>query len=240
MIRAILLDLDNTLLGNDMETFLPAYFALLSQYVAPRLEPNQFIRHLLQATEKMTANADPARTNREVFEARFFPIQGYGREEMEPFLADFYAHQFPQLRSITRPDPAARPLVEWVFERGFQVAIATNPLFPRVAVEQRLEWAGVPAAEFPYHLITSYENMHASKPHPLYFAEIAAHLDLPPEACLMVGDDWRMDIAPALSVGMAAYWIAGPDAAVPDEEALLAGRGSLADFHRWLVRQSGE
>lgn len=233
MIRAILYDLDNTLLQNPMSQFIPAYLQALGEYMADRFAPEVFIHHLLKATEVMTRNTDPARSNAEAFDAAFFPALGASREELAPLFEDFYANRFPHLRRLTQPLPAARPLMEWTFAHGFQVVIATNPLFPLTAIAQRLEWAGVPASEFPYELITSYEVMHATKPHPAYYREIARRIGRAPEECLIVGDDWEGDIHPARSIGMAAYWIAAPDA-VPPADPPPAGQGSLADFAQWV------
>ena len=235
MIRAILYDLDNTLLQNPMSQFIPAYLQALGEYMADRFAPQVLIRHLLNATEVMVQNTDPQRSNAEVFDAAFFPALGVSRQELAPLFDAFYDTRFPTLRRLTQPLPAARPLIEWSFAHGFQVVIATNPLFPLTAILQRLDWAGVPASEFPYDLITSYEIMHAAKPHPAYYHEVAQRIGRMPEECLLVGDDWEGDIRPAQSIGMAAYWIAAPDA-VPPADPPPAGQGSLEDLARWVQR----
>ncbi|MBN1178259.1 MAG: HAD family hydrolase [Anaerolineae bacterium] len=234
MIGALLFDLDNTLLENEIDAFISAYLAALRAYMSAHLPVDAFVPHLLQATQAMVANEDPNRTNAEVFDAAFFPAFGRTREELAPLFDDFYATRFADLRSLTRPDPATRSLLEWAFEQGVPVVIATNPLFPRTAIEQRLAWAGVPVDRFPYALVTSYEEMHAAKPNPAYYLEIAGRLGQPPEACLMVGDEWEQDVGPALSVGMVAFWISGPDQGVPEGAPAPAGRGRLADFARWV------
>jgi len=79
VIRAVLLDLDNTLLENDMETFVPAYLGLLGEFIADHYPPDAFIRHLMRATDAMMANNGSERTNQEVFEAAFFPAIGRTR-----------------------------------------------------------------------------------------------------------------------------------------------------------------
>lgn len=234
MTQALLIDLDNTLLQNDMDRFVPAYLSALSEYLSDLFPADTLIRHLMQATRAMLSNTDPSRTNREVFDAVFFPTLGRTRQELEPVFDAFYATRFPLLRSLTQPNPVARPLMEWAFATGFQIAIATNPLFPRTAVEQRLAWARVPVEEFPYHLIATYEDMHATKPHPAYFLEIAARLGRRVEECLVVGDDWELDIEPSLRLGMKAFWIADPLLKPPTEEVKPAGQGGLADFARWM------
>ncbi|RLC86226.1 MAG: HAD family hydrolase [Chloroflexi bacterium] len=244
MLKAILFDLDNTLLGNSMETFVPAYFQALTRYVAHLIPPDRLLTELLRATRAMEANDGNGPTNEEAFAALFYPAVGYERATLEPIFERFYAEEFPKLRSLTQARPEARPLVEWAFERGLQVVIATNPLFPRTAVEQRLEWADVPVTEFDYALVTSYEIMHATKAHPAYYREILARLGREPRECLMVGDDWEHDIAQAASIGIPVYWIADPGETPPspsfhreDEMGTLVGQGTLADLWGWVKRR---
>ncbi|MBN1955529.1 MAG: HAD family hydrolase [Anaerolineae bacterium] len=240
MIHAVLFDLDNTLLENDMARFIPSYLQALSTYMADLFSPERFVHCLLSATKAMTTNTDPSSTNREAFDALFFPCLKSTREELEPRFERFYVEHFPRLAHLTRARDAARSVMEWAFAQGVQVAIATNPLFPRLAIEHRLSWASVPVEEFPYHLVTSYENMHATKPHPDYYFEIAERLGRQPGACLLVGDDWAMDIRPAQSTGMMTYWIAGADSIHPSGERPADGQGSLADFARWIDRRVGQ
>jgi len=97
-------------------------------------------------------------------------------------------------------------------------------------VEHRLEWAGV--LDFPYALITTYENMHNCKPSPRYYLEIAEKIARKPEECIMVGNDAEADIAPAAKAGMRTFYLACGDA---DNETVIADyRGTLQDFGRLL------
>ena len=234
MLKAILFDLDDTLLGNPMETFVPSYFQALTHHAARLIPPDRLIPELLRATQAMEANDGHGPTNEETFAAVFYPALGCEPDELKPLFEQFYAQEFPKLRPLTRLLPEARPLVEWALGRGLQVAIATNPLFPRTAIEQRLEWAGVPTTEFDYALVTSYEIMHATKAHPAYYRETCARLGRHPGECLMVGDDWERDIAPAASVGISVYWIAEPGETPPAGDVALVGRGTLAHLWAWV------
>lgn len=205
MTGAILFDLDDTLLDNSNERFLPAYFQALTYKLGHLVSPDEFVAHLIYATQRVIANTDPTRTNKEVFWADFLPAVGLPADELMPILQDFYTHDFPRLKRFTRRLPEAHQVVQEAFDRGYDVVIATNPLYPRQAILHRLEWAGV--ADFPYCLITSYENMHFAKPQPAYYREIAERIGRAPEECLMVGDDLENDIRPASEAGMHAFWI---------------------------------
>lgn len=230
MIQALLLDLDDTLLGNNVDTFMTRYFGLLRDYARPVFDADTFLPNLIQATQSMIRNTDPEHTNAAVFWQTFEQLTGGRRAELEPFFSRFYETEFEQLRSSTVVRPAAAALVRAALDEGLAVVIATNPLFPGMAIEKRLEWAGIPVADYPYTLVTSYENMHAAKPQPAYYREILSVVDCPPERALMVGDDWRNDIAPAAAVGLHTWWITPGKTANGDPSpdlALVRGHGTL-------------
>jgi FMN phosphatase YigB (HAD superfamily) len=160
------------------------------------------------------------------------------RSEFEPVFERFYAEAFPGLRPLTRPRPAAPTIVEWAQERGLAVVIATNPMFPLTAIEQRMAWAGVGVDRFDYALVTSYETSRATKSHPAYYREILEVIGCEPAAALMVGDNWEWDILHAEMAGVAGYWIADSDATPPDLRATPVACGTLDDF--LLAARSGE
>jgi HAD superfamily hydrolase (TIGR01549 family) len=243
MFKAMLFDLDDTLLANSIETFIPAYFQALGEYVAHLIPPERLVDEIMRATRAMEANDGTGPTNEEVFAATFYPAVGYERDELEPVFVQFYQEEFPKLRELTHPIADARLLVEWTFERDLKVVIATNPVFPHIAIEQRLEWADVPATEFDYTLVTSYENMHATKANPAYYREIVAKLDCEPKECLMVGDDWERDMMPAATAGIPIYWITKPDDTllpIPPMQKMkggvLVGQGTLESLWDWIGR----
>jgi HAD superfamily hydrolase (TIGR01549 family) len=235
-LAALLLDLDDTLLHNPMDVFLPAYFRALTRSVACLVPPEQLMAELVRGVQAMDANEGTGLTNEESFAAVFYPALGQEREDLEPAFDRFYADEFPKLQTLTRRLPEARPLVEWALARGLQVAIATNPLFPSTAIEQRLAWAGLAVTEIDYTLVTTYENSHATKANPAYYREIVASLGREPQECLMVGDDWQRDVVPAAAVGIPVYWIAPPGETPPAADVALAGQGTLADLWDWLRR----
>ncbi len=217
MIKSILFDLDDTLLGNDTYEFLPRYFSLLKQYGGRYLPEEQFLRMLLLSSEAMSKNIDPHRTNREVFWMRFGELTGINTCALEADLDDFYQHEFETLRAVTVYNPAAAKLMDTCFDLGLKVVIATNPMFPRRAIEARLAWAGVAVDDYPYALVTTIENMHATKPHEAYYREILEEVDCSPQEALMVGDDVKRDIEPAVNLGLYTYWLQTSNAPLPKD-----------------------
>ena len=170
----------------------------------------------------MLAN-DGRATNEEVFASAFYPLIGRTREEMEPVFTDFYLHAYPRLQQYTQCLPEARQAVQAAFERGLDLVIATNPLFPDLAIRQRLDWAGV--GDFPYRLVTSYENSRACKPNPLYYRQILETIGREPASALVVGNE-AGDMVSA-QIGCQTFLV--PGAATPLDPAVPAPtyRGTL-------------
>lgn len=233
MIRTVLLDLDDTLLGNDMARFLPPYFAALGQRMARFVPADELVKLLLISTRVMMNNQDPTVTNQQAFDADFFLRLGLPESQVRPVIHSFYEEDFPGLKRYTRARPEAWPLVQALFDQGYGVVIATNPMFPRRAIEHRLDWAGV--LDFPFKLVTTYENSHFCKPNPRYYQEILDKTGCRPKEAIMVGDDLGNDIEPAMQVGLYTYWITD---GAGDTPSLYSGLwGSLADCLAWV--QSG-
>jgi FMN phosphatase YigB (HAD superfamily) len=228
-IGAVLFDLDGTLLDNDMSVFLEHYFDKLTGWVSNLVPADEFMDCLMRGTQAMLAN-DGLETNEEVFAQVFYPLVGLPREELEPVFLEFYAAEFPSLREHTRRKPEAQAVVQAAFDLGCDVVVATNPLFPAAAVEQRLRWAGV--ADFPYNLVTSYENSRAAKPNLVYFEQILATLGRQPSEALVVGDE-DMDMV-AAKLGCHTYLVPGSRTQLDPGTPKPAYRGSLADVGELL------
>ncbi|GAB4416781.1 MAG: hypothetical protein Kow00106_12510 [Anaerolineae bacterium] len=241
MIKAVLLDLDNTLLGNDPDPFTRRYLALLDDFVQRRLGTPSILDALWAGTRAIFTDADPLRTNQEKFYGAFMALVPVERAVFAQAMDEFYAEHYPRLATLTQRRPGARRLVESLLERGYAVVVATNPLFPYVAVRHRLAWAGIPVEQVPLTLVTTLDNMHFAKPNPAYYEEIVARLGLEAGEAIMVGDDWEHDILPARAAGLSTFWVCGDGHGCDPEAARqVDGCGSLADFagrigeERWL------
>ena len=230
-IKAILFDLDNTLLDVDLDKFIPQYLKLLAQSVAHIIPPKKFISKLLKASKAIEENNGRS-TNEEIYANAFFPLEGHTREEIEPFFDNFYKNDFSKLRQYTRKKLEARSVVQTAFDKGYDVVIATTPMLPATAIEQRLDWADV--ADFPYRLITTIENSHATKSltHLLYYEQILDKIGYPADACLMVGDDEKDMIAARL--GMQTFFIEDKETDFSNHIPEPTYRGALADLKNIL------
>lgn len=223
--KAILFDLDGTLLDHDMRNdFIPQYFALLTRHLAEWIPPDKLIASVMRGSDAMTDN-DGSRTNEEAFAAVFYPLVGYPREELEPRFMDFYERIFPTLRQHTAPKPEARLAVQTAFDKGYDVVIATNPHFPTLATQHRLAWAGV--EDFPFRKVTTYENSRFAKPSLGYYQEILDELGCAPEEALVIGDE-AMDMV-AARLGCATFLIPGPATKMEEIVPPPTYQGTLAD-----------
>lgn len=229
MLRALLLDLDGTLLGNDMDKFLKHYFEALAVSFDGVIPRQRLIAEILASTEKMIRDLDPNRTNQEVFMTDFLPKFDLRPERLMSMFDRFYAQDFPKLRGYTQRKPAARDVVQKAFDRGLKVVIATNPMFPIHAIAERMRWAGV--VDFDYDLITSYEVMHFCKPHLQYYQEICDLIGVKPEEAMMAGNDVQDDMV-AGRLGLRTFLV--------DEELLHREAGEpRVDYRGTLTELAG-
>lgn len=229
MSLTLLLDLDDTLLDTNMDAFVPAYFQALSQHMAPHVAPSAMLRALVNGVNLMNENQDPTRTLQEVFETHFYPDLGIPKEAIWDVIEEFYDNVFPTLGGHTRVRPDAAALIEWALRRGFRVAIATDPLFPRKATHHLVRWAGLDPDGI--ELISTFDHFHFSKTHPAYYAEVLGRLGWPEGPVLMVGNDVARDLLPAHTLGLGTYLIDGESASSSE---FVTGRGKLADLRPWL------
>ena len=114
----------------------------------------------------------------------------------------FYQTDFQKIKDVCEFEPKASKLIKYIKENGYRVALATNPLFPAVATESRIRWAGLQPEDFEVY--TTYETSHYCKPNPNYYKEILTQLQVAPEECLMVGNDVSEDMI-AKQLGMKVF-----------------------------------
>ena len=201
-ITTVLFDLDGTLLPMEQKSFMKAYFGGLSKFLAPYgYESEKLIAAIWKGTESMVRNCGEA-TNETVFWNEFASIFGEDVRRDEPKFADFYRTEFEKVQSSCGYTPKAKQTVDEIKKMGYRVELATNPLFPAVATESRIHWAGFAARDFEYY--TTYENSSSCKPNPKYYEEVVQRLGVSPDECLMVGNDVGEDMI-AKRLGMKVF-----------------------------------
>lgn len=201
-IAAVLFDLDGTLLPMDQDEFVKGYFGLLAAKLAPHgYDPGQLIDGIWAGTAAMVKN-DGSCTNEQVFWRKFAQLFGAETLADKPLFDAFYAEDFQRAKRFCPINPQAAEAVRAIRGMGCRVVLATNPIFPAVATENRIRWVGLEPSDF--ELYTTYENSHWCKPSLKYYQEILDRLGLRPNQCLMVGNDVTEDMA-AQELGMEVF-----------------------------------
>lgn len=191
-IKVVLFDLDGTLLPMDQDIFVKMYFGLLAKKLAPKgYDPDQLIKAVWAGTKAMMKN-DGYQTNEETFWEIFCGLLGEHVLEDKPLFEEYYRNEFQNVKSYCGFNPKAAEVVYRLKEEGFRVALATNPLFPSIATESRIRWAGLEPEDF--ELYTTYEDNRYCKPHLEYYRDILKKLEVQPEDCIMIGNDVSEDM----------------------------------------------
>ena len=147
---------------------------------------------LLASTMVMVKNKNSNLTNEDVFWNDFPDRIGFPRSALEPVILSFYHHEYRELGSNLPPAPLARKTLELALKKGFNITIATNPIFPKFALIERLSW--INCHDLPFQMVTAMEDMHFCKPNPEYYHEILELLSVKGEECLMIGNDVEEDL----------------------------------------------
>jgi FMN phosphatase YigB (HAD superfamily) len=234
MSATLLIDLDDTLLINPLESFMPAYIKLLSKKLSPHIAPEKMVPQLLAATDCMIKAPASTKTLEQTFDENFYTILGLQKDEINPLINDFYQNEFNELEKVTQLRPEAVRLIEFAVSKNYTIVVATNPLFPQTAMRSRLSWAGFSDANFPFKFVTSYELMHFSKPNPAYYAEILGKLGWPRGPVCMVGNSLKEDILPPSTLGIPGFWVDGNSDKLDASQKYLCTVGSLDDVIPWL------
>lgn len=202
MITTVLFDLDGTLLPMVQEHFVRAYLKGLCQKAAPHgYEPKKLSDSIWAGTAAMVKN-NGEKSNEAAFWDVFAAIHGESARQDIVLFDDFYHHEFQQVQHSCGFQPLAKPLVDSLKEKGLRLILATNPIFPRIATESRIRWAGLQPEDFSY--ITTYENACHCKPNLDYYRDIMTQCQLSPSECLMVGNDVDEDMI-AQELGMKVF-----------------------------------
>lgn len=212
MIKAILLDLDDTLIHNPTMAFMLAYFAQVDAHFGALWGERPYSQLLSASVRRLMF--DPVTDVTTLQHSNLTRIlAGLAAEidrtpaEVLAALSDFYAGGYQALRPCVRPADGASALLAALQAQGYAIVIATNPVYPADAIRQRLAWGSLPDDFAQYALVTTADNMHFAKPSPAYYAEILARVGVEPDEAVMIGDSLTNDVQAAGAVGLHAFHV---------------------------------
>jgi FMN phosphatase YigB (HAD superfamily) len=212
MLRAVLFDLDNTLIHYSERQFFERYVPGIMGRFTDIMPGNVFINKLLQGTQSLLRN-NGEMSNAERFLETFCADHKELREEIWSRFMRFYETEYDQLRSMVTAYPGVREVFLRLKEKEVKLVIASNPIWPLTAQTTRLSWAGL--GDLRFDLITHIENTTYCKPRLEYYQEVCRTIDETPEACLMVGNDEVNDMVVA-HIGMKTYLVTDADEAATE------------------------
>ncbi len=220
-IEAILFDLDGTLLNVEMDAYISGYVRGLARHFSDLANHCRFADTVVASAFDLLNANQGEQTMEELFLTLIEERLGIDGTLFRDRLNQFCNNGLQCLAPLVRPFPLVRKILQECFDSGLRVIIATNPVFPLPVVEARLKWGQLD--DFPFELITSYENCRFCKPHRQYFVDILHSQGLSPQQAIMVGNDTEYDL-PAQRVGLTTFLL---DTCLIDRN----NRSAHADFY---------
>ena len=191
--NTVLFDLDGTVLPLDTDEFVSIYFSEMEKAFKGFKDQNQIVKKIWSATNDMIESTDE-RTNEQVFMDSFKKLVEEDFEKYIEVFDKFYDEGYLKTEKSVKDKKNIfmKRSIQLLKDKGYTLALATNPIFPKKAVYHRIVWGGFNPEDFSH--ITYYENSHYCKPQIKYFEEIMKIINKKPEECLMVGNDVQEDM----------------------------------------------
>ncbi len=231
MIKNILFDLDGTLLPMDQDIFVETYMRTLSKHMLPYgYDPKLLVKSIWTGTAAMVKN-DGRCTNDVAFWECFAGIFGADAPKDEPKFDEYYRQDFPAVKASCGFIPEIKPMIDGLKAKGYRLILATNPIFPPVATNQRVAWAGLQVEDFEY--ITTYDNSRFCKPNPAYYREILEKTGIDPEETLMIGNDVGEDMV-ARELGCRVFLLTDCLINKADTDISVYPHGNLSELQTFL------
>lgn len=227
MIKAILFDLEGTLINVDSANFIRNFVGILAPRFAHLLSPDKFSKQLLKSLESVENEDRPEQTNMQTLYDDFSKATGHSGQSLRPVFNEFYESDFSTLKCLVQAAPQGVKVIEYVLQRGYLTAAASNPALPLQVMQEYLSWAGLKPEHFK--IIPGLDNFHYFKPQLGFFQELADSLSVKPENCLLVSA--QSEDLVCTKLGMKVFFIGSAEAT-----GLAEYVGSLDDFYQLIVQ----
>ena len=212
MIKAVLFDMDDTLLDINLTAFMTTYVAEVSKILS-QISGKSALSFGLSFAQSYLALESKARadglTNFELLCREFERRCGVPLDE--PAIRSsirFYESEVLPKRGdgivAAHPMPGGLEALEQVERLGLRCALATNPSFSGPCIRTRMRWARIDDA--PFERVSHLCNSTRLKPASRYYEEFVSALGLHPQECLMVGNDAKRDF-PRPDIGMSTIYV---------------------------------
>ncbi len=222
MLKAVLFDLDNTLIRFSERVFFESYISRVPQAFADIMPADMFVERLLLSTQALMNN-NGEMPNIEYFMNVFSEGYEERKDELWSRFAAFYETEYDRFKDLMSASQGGREVILRLKEKGAKIVIASNPIWPLNLQLKRLSWAGL--GDISFDLVTHIGNMSFCKPRIEYYQEVCLKIGEEPGSCLMVGNDPVNDMVVA-AIGMKTYLVTE---GATDESALELSRSVCVD-----------
>ena len=154
MLKTILFDLDGTLLPMEEKAFLSTYYRALYAEIGTGIPKEAFFAALQAGVDAMLRGDDGDTTNDRRFWRVFCGMLGVEERVLRPQADHFYTNGFRVAKQVVEPSSLPLKIVRTLQEKGYELVLTTNPVFPLCATHERMGWIGLAPSDCAH--ITSY------------------------------------------------------------------------------------
>jgi len=142
MLKAVLFDLDNTLIRFSERVFFESYISRVPQAFADIMPADMFVERLLLSTQALMNN-NGEMPNIEYFMNVFSEGYEERKDELWSRFAAFYETEYDRFKDLMSASQGGREVILRLKEKGAKIVIASNPIWPLNLQLKRLSWAGL-------------------------------------------------------------------------------------------------
>lgn len=233
VLKAVVFDMDETLLSINLNAFILRYFKDVSSMLADIGSRSRGGTMARLGTILVDLNANRRsgtdnRTNLEFYQEEVERRCGICLSD--PLIYEAFTYYDREILPYKNDEvinahamPGAHAALQAVQDAGLRCALFTNPSFPQGAIECRMGWGDL--ADAPFELVTHMGNTTRCKPDATYYLEQLQVMGLEPHEVLMVGNDPKRDF-PSPDCGIQTAFVG------QGKPSRATWRGTMEDFAR--------